>query len=304
MSANVALTTVSPTAPSPPFPGELWHNSTTGLLYVYDGSTSQWILAHPQSTTSGANPPASPSPGDMWWNTSDNEMSVYDGTNWVAMVATPTAGSITYVQATAPTGTIATGALWFNTSSNELMIWDGSAWQEAQGIAGPQGPPGPTGATGPQGLPGSQVPGVTDGSNAAAGYVGEFVNISMPSGIPLTSETVNRSVMSMALTPGDWDVSGNVEFAGDGQATLLYNVWGAMGTAAQLAGTMDTWPEQSTFSWFLPNFQNVTTVTQEATIGPMRVSTAVPVTIFLACGANFDSGGAGVWGAMWARRMR
>lgn len=147
LSSNVPPTVISDTAPASPFAGELWHNTTDNALYVYDGSTSTWILAHPLSTVSGPNPPANPSPGDMWWSTADDEMSIYDGTNWVAMIATPSLGSIAYAQPTAPDNP-SVGELWFDTANNELFIWDGSAWQEAHGISGPQGVPGPIGPPG------------------------------------------------------------------------------------------------------------------------------------------------------------
>ena len=177
LSSSVAPTIISATAPTSPFPGELWHNLTDNALYVYDGATSAWILAHPLSTTSGPNPPANPTPGDMWWSTSDDQMSIFDGTNWIAMIGTPQAGSITYVQATAPTGA-ETGALWWDTSNNELFIWDGSAWQEAQGISGPQGVPGPPGAA----FPDAPSDGKWYGRMNAAWTSGGVVNATTRSG--------------------------------------------------------------------------------------------------------------------------
>lgn len=109
--------------------------------------------------------------------------------------------------------------------------------QGLQGQTGQQGAKGDTGATGatgpqgPQGLPGPSavsadtknvaklgsdsliyVPplvGVADGSNAAAGEVGEFRSAQMlsTSAISLTTN-VSAVIATLALTAGDWDVWG------------------------------------------------------------------------------------------------
>lgn len=55
------------------------------------------------------------------------------------------------------------------------------------------------------------IVGVTNGSNAAAGSVGEYVTAS-PTGISLTTGTT-INLTSISLTAGDWDVSGAVEFS-------------------------------------------------------------------------------------------
>ena len=58
--------------------------------------------------------------------------------------------------------------------------------------------------------------GVTDGSDAAAGHVGEYL-VASATGVALVSNNV-ANVVSLDLTAGDWDVSGNVDFAaGSGQ---------------------------------------------------------------------------------------
>ena len=58
--------------------------------------------------------------------------------------------------------------------------------------------------------------GVTDGSDAAAGAPGEYMTATA-SGVALVNNTP-INVVSLDLTAGDWDVSGNVDFAaGSGQ---------------------------------------------------------------------------------------
>lgn len=50
-SSSGASVTVSATAPSSPSAGDMWWNSTYGILYIYynDGNTSQWVVASPGS---------------------------------------------------------------------------------------------------------------------------------------------------------------------------------------------------------------------------------------------------------------
>ena len=209
MSSADALTIVSSTQPTNPVAGLLWHDTSTGVLWVYDGTTSAWILAHPLSTTAGANPPAAPSPGDFWFDTANSTMYIYDGSSWVASVTTlPPVSAINYVGPTAPASPTI-GELWFDTANNEMFIYDGAVWQPAGGIAGAQGVPGNAGSVGPQGPagpPGPNVlpPGVTDGSNAALGQIGEYV-IWTVTGIPVVvNQTTTTTITVGTLQPGDW----------------------------------------------------------------------------------------------------
>ncbi len=59
-------------------------------------------------------------------------------------------------------------------------------------------------------LPAQMRKGVTDGSDAQAGDIGEYLTAS--ASVPLTNNTL-ANVVSISLTAGDWDVSGNVAFA-------------------------------------------------------------------------------------------
>lgn len=56
----------------------------------------------------------------------------------------------------------------------------------------------------------SSFVGVTDGSNAAAGQIGEYISASAAS-VQLASN-VAQSVVPINLSAGDWEVSGNVSF--------------------------------------------------------------------------------------------
>jgi hypothetical protein len=74
----------------------------------------------------------------------------------------------------------------------------------------------------------AQLTGTTAGTSAGVGKIGEIFQAGVPGGgaIPLTSG-VSTNVTSIALGPGDWEVSGIVTLkytsatqSGDGQAGL------------------------------------------------------------------------------------
>lgn len=88
---------------------------------------------------------------------------------------------------------------------------------QGQGAPGPQGPQGPPGAQGPQGAQGAQgtpgltvgpITGVTDGSVAGAGIVGEvlFAQQTDTWSVPIGGTPVTKTASPLTLTPGDWDV--------------------------------------------------------------------------------------------------
>jgi hypothetical protein len=52
--------------------------------------------------------------------------------------------------------------------------------------------------------------GVTDGSDAAAGQIGEYLTAS--ASVPLTGSMSIANIVSIDLTAGDWDVTGNCVF--------------------------------------------------------------------------------------------
>lgn len=66
-----------------------------------------------------------------------------------------------------------------------------------------------------KGTGGIVIKGTGTNNSAAAGYVGEFISSSIPmvSAVPFTS-TVYGDVTSITLTPGDWDIWGNILFLG------------------------------------------------------------------------------------------
>ena len=78
----------------------------------------------------------------------------------------------------------------------------------------------------------SGITGVTDGSNAPAGKVGEILSASA-SAIPAGGSAIAVNVCSLTLTPGDWDLWGTViATIGSGGASFI--AAGISGTSATL----------------------------------------------------------------------
>jgi hypothetical protein len=79
--------------------------------------------------------------------------------------------------------------------------------------------------------------GVTDGSEATAGQIGEFMTASA-GGVGL-SDNVVTNVVSLDLTAGDWDVSGNVGLA-TGSGTHVTFAVGIDSIDTQIMATFPT----------------------------------------------------------------
>lgn len=83
------------------------------------------------------------------------------------------------------------GMLWYNNSTDQLMVYDGSNWI-----------PVTTEGTG-----GGTSLGVTDGSNAQAGQVGEFITGSSQFSNPGYPNIMDTSVSPLIIPAGDWDIT-------------------------------------------------------------------------------------------------
>jgi hypothetical protein len=94
------------------------------------------------------------------------------------------------------------------TSGGQSWTWDGMKWVAygvAQGVYLPLSGGKLTGALNPAG----GIIGVTDGSSAAPGMVGEVLTANGP--VTALTSLAWATVKSMNLTPGDWDVWGTVQ---------------------------------------------------------------------------------------------
>ena len=125
--------------------------------------------------------------------------------------------------------------------------------------------------------------GVTNGSNAAAGEVGEYMTATA-SGVALANN-VPINVVSLDLTAGDWDVAGNAQFStGSGQHST-FGV-GLDGIDTLTAATFPT-----------------TAMTQGMNAALKRYNVTATTTVWLMAVAGFV-GSATAGGSIRARRMR
>lgn len=180
----------------------------------------------------------------------------------------------------------------------DALVWDGSQWL-------PSAPPPPAPPlNGP-------IIGVTDGSNAAPGMVGEVISIS--SGPVTITSTTWTDVVTLNVTPGDWDVIGyvdNITAGFDAQATPPVD--GGIGFALRVNNTWSPGPGYLGGRAAMVNqpgsgtFNNIST---SIFAGPLRVNTAVTVTVTLTVSITLlrsVSGGSGSSNGnmIWARRAR
>jgi hypothetical protein len=194
----------------------------------------------------------------------------------------------------------------------------------SQGPAGAQGPPGMQGNTGPAGAPGPSTvstdagnlaklgtdshilvtsdpskfnaQGVVNQSNAPAGTVGEcpYAVSAGPVSVPTNTPT---NVVSLQLSAGDWDVTGEVIFtytAGANSISAAINTSIALPTVTQILQGV------ASMSQMVGNY-NMGTAMMQA--GTCRMNIMGPTTIYLI--AQMGNGGTvTAQGIIRARRLR
>jgi hypothetical protein len=168
------------------------------------------------------------------------------------------------------------GQTFIDPTTNLEWMWDGTKWI-ASGLAN---------------APFQPLFGVTDGSNAAAGQIGEVIAANVTTPVALSSG-VTATVGSISLTPGDWDVSGEVWFVG--AASLL------------VAGIYPTNVFTATSALNASRNQLTAAITGGNTIMPLRpcrASLATTTTYFLLSQMAFASGSPTAAGNIIARRAR
>lgn len=148
------------------------------------------------------------------------------------------------------------------------------------------------------------IRGTTTNDSASAGFVGETVisNLLTGSAVSLTTATA-KTVTSISLTAGDWDVSGAVVFKPG--ATTSVTIFGSA-----ISATTDAVPAtigNDTGNEVLIQFAQAAAVpaTDFTQVIPrIRVSVASTTTVFLTCKATFTVSTLGAYGTIRARRIR
>jgi hypothetical protein len=134
--------------------------------------------------------------------------------------------------------------------------------------------------------------GVTDGSSAAAGKVGEYMvsTVLSASAISLTNSTA-FDLTTLSLTAGDWDVSGVVSFNQNAATLTSANVWINTVSATQ--------PDVALRGQF-----NAAVAILNLNPPITRINTSSPVTAYLSGLALFSGAGTTACGQIRARRVR
>lgn len=147
--------------------------------------------------------------------------------------------------------------------------------------------------------PSTLILGVATNSNASAGYIGEYIssNVAVGSAVPITTATP-LNITSISLTPGDWDVRGNIVFVG-ASSTVTTQVIAAINT---VSATLPTLPAAGGYQEISGTLG--TTTTQVLSAGITRVSLSVTTTIYLVAQATFTTSSMTGYGFIAARRVR
>lgn len=143
------------------------------------------------------------------------------------------------------------------------------------------------------------VPGVTTSvAAAAAGDVGQVIDgqVSRASRVALTSATLN-SFATVALTPGDWELSAACQFYHDQDSTRA-----ACSITSSPGGAPISDYAANDAGWPTPTPTGPAT-TRTLVVAPFRVLVTSNTTFYLT-GYNVFNGAAGVYGAVHARRVR
>jgi len=132
--------------------------------------------------------------------------------------------------------------------------------------------------------------GITDGSDAAAGELGEYLSASSSGTVGLANGTVT-DIATLALTAGDWSVEGNVVFAPTGTVTYAQ---ASVNVVSATSGSIVTRVAGATAA----------TQLRLGTGGAVRINVTTPVTAYLVAQCGFTSGAVSADGIIWARRVR
>lgn len=141
------------------------------------------------------------------------------------------------------------------------------------------------------GMAGAGSPGGPPIANPPAGSSGEVISNNVTTGIAM-SNTVPMNITSIILTPGDWDVQGEVWIQG---ATTLSAAVGA------ISPTSATFPG-SGINTSRAQIAGTLTSTQILALKSCRVLNTSTITYYLVAQCNYTAGAATAMGNIWARR--
>jgi hypothetical protein len=146
------------------------------------------------------------------------------------------------------------------------------------------------------------IVGTTTNNNAGVGYVGEFVSsvILEASTVALVTNTP-KTITSISLTAGDWDVWGNLNFLFNA-ATEVSNVVGGISLVN------DTLPASALFNIMQMGDSGAGVLLAAPHLGmsvpQVRMSLAATTTIYIVGQSSFITNTGSAFGGLYARRAR
>lgn len=214
--------------------------------------------------------------------------------NVSSVPATPTPATVTFLNSAAPTGQQSRWA-WTEDTTPETGGNAGSNFNLRSFSDG--GAPLATPITVNRGTGAVGLIGTNTNNAAAAGQIGEVIsaNVVAASAAALTS-AVGATVASIALTAGDWDVSGEVWFSGTGTPNSLH------GGINAVAATLPTDSSGATARHSVNTPFNAGAI-NVLPLRSCRVLLAAPATYYLVAEAGF-TGAVSAYGNIVARRRR
>lgn len=141
--------------------------------------------------------------------------------------------------------------------------------------------------------------GTATNDNAATGDVGEIIesNVAVGSAVALSTGAA-KTITSISLTAGDWDVWGTVSFNPAGTTTIT-------AVAGGINTTTDTLPTSPASGAFARIQATLTTGGgQDLAVGTRRMSLNATTTVYLVGFSSFGTSTMGGYGYLAARRVR
>lgn len=152
---------------------------------------------------------------------------------------------------------------------------------------------------GTNGITSPGIVGVTDGSNALAGTVGEYVSSAVSVTTTGATSGTYQNVTSISLTAGDWDVWGSIQING-ASTTIFSTLNGCISTtSATFSGTTGY-----NTSIILSITQNNLAFAPCVPVAPQRLSLSTTTIVYLVMYPLFSVSTAGLGGFIAARRRR
>lgn len=148
----------------------------------------------------------------------------------------------------------------------------------------------------PTDLLAGQFPATQTNDSASAGNIAEYMSSTLASGSAIgLSTTVATNVTNVVLTPGDWDVDGQVDYTSGGGTVIQYMQQGSSTVSATL-------PSQDGYSSVVLGASVITDPGNP--IPTSRISVSTTTTTYLVTKASFSISTLSAYGTIRARRMR